>query len=84
MLNREFWEGTETHPRGREGGREGGGGRRNNQKKRCDIRKHHSKQAKTGGVERISNYKMFSNPVFINPGRNILTEKVFARRDKVN
>ena len=53
-------------------------------KKRCDIRKHHSKQAKTGGVERISNYKMFTNPVFINPSGNILTEKVFARRDKVN
>ena len=51
-------------------------------KKGCDISKHHSKQAKTGGVER--NYKMFTNPVFINPGRNILTENVYGRRDKVN
>ena len=31
------------------------------------MSKQHSKQAKTGEVER--NYKMFANPVFINPGR---------------
>ena len=37
--------------------------------KKNDISKAHSKQAKTAEVER--NYKMFSNPVFINPGRYI-------------
>ena len=31
------------------------------------MNKQHSKQAKTGEVER--NYKVFANPVFINPGR---------------
>ena len=31
------------------------------------ISKRHSKQAKTGEVER--NYKMFANPVLTNPGR---------------
>ena len=36
-------------------------------KKRCDIKQQHSKQAKTGEVER--NYKLFAYPVFINPGR---------------
>ena len=33
------------------------------------MSKQHSKQAKTGEVER--NYKVFANPVFINPGRII-------------
>ena len=36
-------------------------------KKRCDIKQQHSKQAKTGEVER--NYKIFAYPVFINLGR---------------
>ena len=31
------------------------------------MNKQHSKQAKTGEVER--NYEVFANPVFINPGR---------------
>ena len=34
------------------------------------MSKQHSKQAKTGEVER--NYKVFANPVFINPGRILL------------
>ena len=38
-------------------------------KKKSDISKQHSKQAKTWEVER--NYKMFANPVVINPGRII-------------
>ena len=37
---------------------------------RCNIKKQHSKQAKTGEVEIF--YKMFANPVFINPGRIVL------------
>ena len=40
-------------------------------KKSYDIKKQDSKQAKTGEVE--INYKMFANPVFINPGRNNAT-----------
>ena len=39
-------------------------------KKRCNIKKQHSKQAKTEEVE--INYKMFANPVFINPDRIII------------
>ena len=38
-------------------------------KQKNDISKQHSKKAKTGEVER--NYKMFANPVFINPVRYI-------------
>ena len=38
-------------------------------KQKIDIRKQQSKQAKTGEVE--INYKMFANPVFINPDRFI-------------
>ena len=40
-------------------------------KKSYDIKKQDSKQANTGEVE--INYKMFANPVFINPGRNNAT-----------
>ena len=39
------------------------------QTKKIDISKQQSKQAQTSEVER--NYKMFANPVFINPGRFI-------------
>ena len=45
----------------------------NNQKH--DLSKQQSKQAKTGEVE--LNYKMFANPVFINPGRFIYSDIVF-------
>ena len=38
-------------------------------KQKIDISKQQSKQAQTSEVER--NYKMFANPVFINPGRFI-------------
>ena len=38
-------------------------------KQKNDISKQLSKQSKTGEVER--NYKMFANPVFINPGSYI-------------
>ena len=37
--------------------------------KKNDISKQLNKQAKSGEVER--NYKIFANPVFINPGRII-------------
>ena len=45
----------------------------NNQKH--DLSKQQSKQAKTGEVE--LNYKMFGNPVFINPGRFMYSDIVF-------
>ena len=45
----------------------------NNQKH--DLSKQQSKQAKTGEVE--LNYKMFADPVFINPGRFIYSDIVF-------
>ena len=45
----------------------------NNQKH--DLSKQQRKQAKTGEVE--LNYKMFANPVFINPGRFIYSDIVF-------
>ena len=39
----------------------------------CDISKQHGIQAKTKEVE--INYKMFANPVFINPGKYMIPEK---------
>ena len=42
-------------------------------KEKNDISKQYSKQGKTGEVER--NFKMFDNPVFINPGRYNLPQK---------
>ena len=36
-------------------------------KKKCNINKHHNKEAKTQEDER--NYSIFANPVFINAGR---------------
>ena len=38
-----------------------------------DINKQHGIQAKTKEVE--INYKMFANPVYINPGRYMIPEK---------
>ena len=62
VLDREFWAGTETHPLGREGGGRGGGwGVNHKTTKTTDISKQHSKQAKTGKVER--NYKTFADQV---------------------
>ena len=36
------------------------------------MKKQHSKQAKAEEVE--INYKMFANPVFINPGRYVVVQ----------
>ena len=42
-------------------------------KEKNDISKQYSKQGKTGEDER--NYRMFDNPVFVNPGRYNLPQK---------
>ena len=85
MLDREFWVGTGKPPLGREREGGGGGLERTRireipstatstqipnhktAKKENDISKQDGEQAKTGKIER--NYKMFANPVFINPDR---------------